>query len=90
MSRSHDQAKAETINFRVEPALKQAFGQAVAAEAKPAGQVLRDFMRAYVARHSRRTLETEARRQSLLVASSPDEAEVMHWTEDVAGAEPPC
>jgi hypothetical protein len=60
--------KEETFNFRIDPTLKAAFSAAAEADDKPAAQVLRDFMRAYVRRKQRRTLETEARRQSLAIA----------------------
>jgi hypothetical protein len=60
--------KEETFNFRIDPTLKAAFSAAAEADDKPAAQVLRDFMRAYVQRKQRRTLETEARRQSLAIA----------------------
>lgn len=56
--------KADSFNFRIDPALKAAFAQATESEDKPAAQVLRDFMRAYVERQTRKTFETEARRQS--------------------------
>ncbi len=60
--------KGETFNFRIDSALKAAFTQATEAEHKPAAQVLREFMRGYVARQKRRAFEAEARRQSLAVA----------------------
>lgn len=56
--------KAETFNFRIDPVLKAAFTQATESKDKPAAQVLRDFMRAYVERRNRKTFESEARRQS--------------------------
>lgn len=68
MPRATQHPKAETFNFRIDPALKTAFTQATEAEDKPAAQVLREFMRAYVARGQRRAFETEARRQSLAIA----------------------
>jgi hypothetical protein len=66
-SNSHNR-KEETFNFRIDPALKAAFSAATKADDKPAAQVLRDFMRAYMRRKQRRTFETEARRQSLAIA----------------------
>jgi hypothetical protein len=57
-------AKADSFNFRVDPALESAFARATEAEDKPAAQVLREFMRLYVARRQRKVFEAEARRQS--------------------------
>ncbi|MFY8105313.1 MAG: hypothetical protein ACOVKO_00245 [Elstera sp.] len=68
MPRTHHLPKVETFNFRIDPALKAAFTQATEAEDKPAAQVLREFMRGYVARQKRRAYEAEARRQSMAVA----------------------
>ena len=53
-------SKVESFNFRVDPELKAAFTAATANEDKPAGQVLRDFMRAYV----EQDFAAEAQRQS--------------------------
>ncbi len=78
------QSKIENFNFRVEPELKAAFVEAAAADDRPAGQVLRDFMRRYVAARRTRDFTAEAERQSRLVAASPDEAEVLRWIEDVS------
>lgn len=69
-----------------DPALKAAFTAATEADDKPAAQVIRDFMRAYVKRRERRALEAEARQQSrLLAAAARDansaEAEEMRWLE---------
>lgn len=64
MPRARQHLKADTFNFRVDPALKAAFTQATQAEDKSAAQVLRDFMRAYVKRRQRKTFEVEAQRQS--------------------------
>ena len=50
-------------------------------------QVLRDLMAAYIERKKRRQFEVEARRQSKLIASSPEEAEVMEWISDVTESE---
>jgi len=92
MPRTSTRPKVESFNFRVDPALKAAFTAAVAEEDKPAGQVLRDFMRGYVERRRERTVLAEARRQSRLItehAADPasDEAEVMRWIEDVSDTE---
>lgn len=64
MPRASQHPKAETFNFRIDPALKAAFTQATESEDKPAAQVLRDFIRAYVERRQRKAFEAEARRQS--------------------------
>jgi hypothetical protein len=48
--------------------LKAAFSQATEAEDKPAAQVLRDFMRAYVKQRQRRAFLSDAHRQSLEAA----------------------
>jgi hypothetical protein len=69
MTRATQHPKAETFNFRIDPALKAAFTQATEAEDKPAAQVLRDFMRAFVERRNRQAFEAEARRQSLEAAA---------------------
>jgi hypothetical protein len=92
MPRMSTRPKVESFNFRVDPALKAAFTAAVAEEDKPAGQVLRDFMRGYVERRRERAALAEARRQSRLItehAADPasDEAEVMRWIEDVSDTE---
>jgi hypothetical protein len=86
MSRLKPPSKADSFNFRVNASLKAAFTAATAAEHRPAGQVLRDFMRVYVARRERRAFTAAARRQSLAaaaVADDPqsDEAAVMRELE---------
>jgi hypothetical protein len=70
----------------VNSALKAAFTAATAAEDRPAAQVLRNFMRVYVARRERRAFAAEARRQSLAAAAAAadpksDEAAVMRELE---------
>ena len=92
MPRISHHPKEESFNFRVDPALKAAFQSATEAEDKPAAQVLRDFMRAYVERHHQRAFAAEAQRQSGLIAAraadpNSDEAEVMRWIEDVMSTE---
>ena len=64
MPRVSQHPKAESFNFRIDPTLKAAFARATEAEDKPAAQVLRDFMRAYVERQTRKAFEVAARRQS--------------------------
>jgi len=68
MPRTSQHAKDTSFNFRIDPALKAAFTAATGAEDKPAAQVLRDFMRAYVRQRERRAFEAAARRQSLEAA----------------------
>ena len=82
MPRTSQTQKDETFNFRVDPALKAAFQAATEAEDRPAAQVLRDFMRAYIERRRRRDFAAEAHRQSLAIAAraadpDSDEAAVM-------------
>jgi hypothetical protein len=45
------------------------------------------MMRDYVDAARQRRFMTEARRQSQLIASSEDEAEVMRWIQDVSDLE---
>ena len=89
MPRQSRHPKEESFNFRIDPKLKAEFQTATEAEDKPAAQVLRDFMRAYVERQRERAFAAEAKRQSRILtehAADPrsDEAEVMRWIEDVA------
>ncbi len=89
MPRQSQHPKEDSFNFRIDPKLKAAFQSATEAEDKPAAQVLRDFMRAYVERQHARAFAAEAKRQSRALterAADPgsDEAEVMRWVENVA------
>ena len=89
MPRQSQHPKEESFNFRVDPKLKAEFQTATEAEDKPAAQVLRDFMRTYVERQRERAFVAEAKRQSRMLAERSadprsDEAEVMHWIENVA------
>ena len=92
MPRLSQHPKEESFNFRIDPQLKAEFQTATEAEDKPAAQVLRDFMRAYVEQQRQRAFAAEARRQSRLLAEhaadpASDEAEVMRWIEDVSDTE---
>lgn len=92
MQRTNANPKESSFNFRVDTELKQAFAAAASAEHKPSGQLLRDFMRAYVERQRMHAVTAEARRQSRLIAKraadpAGDEAEVMRWIDDVTDAE---
>jgi hypothetical protein len=53
MPRTTGHPKEENFNFRVPADLKAAFKAATEAADRPAAQVLRDFMRAYVEEHQR-------------------------------------
>ena len=91
MPRSSRTSKDETFNFRIDPGLKAAFAAATEAEDKPAGQVLRDFMRAYVRRKEQQAFEAEAGRQSRLVAAAAldpnsDDAALMRDLDDLFDA----
>jgi antitoxin component of RelBE/YafQ-DinJ toxin-antitoxin module len=79
--------RESTLNLRIDPALKAEFAAAVEAEDRPASEVLRSLMRAYVEEARKRRFAAEARRQSELIAASEDEAEVMRWIQDVSALE---
>lgn len=70
MPRASQHPKDTSFNLRIDPALKAAFTAATEAEDKPAAQVVRDFMRAYVKQRERRAFAAEARRQSLEAAKA--------------------
>ena len=76
-----------TFTFRIDPTLKAEFMAVIETENKPVAQVLRDFMASYVERRKRKEFEAEARRQSLLIAASPEEEQVMDWISDVTDIE---
>jgi len=79
---------AETsFTFRIDTRLKQEFLKVTDKENKSGSQVLRDLMAAYIERKKRKEFETEARRQSRLIASSDEEDAVMDWIRDVADTE---
>ncbi len=89
MPRQSQHPKEDSFNFRIDPKLKAEFQTATEAEDKPAAQVLRDFMRAYVERQRERAFGAEARRQSRAIAEQAahpgsDDPEVMRWIEDVS------
>lgn len=87
MANTSRSAADTTFTFRIDPALKAEFMAITQAEKQPVAQVLRTFMSSYVARKKRKEYETEARRQSTLVARCPEEAKVMDWISDVADLE---
>ncbi len=82
MPRTATDPKADTLTFRIPPALKADLAAIAETEAKPIGALLRELVHERVAREQRRRFEAEARRQSLeasAVARDPksDEAAVM-------------
>jgi hypothetical protein len=84
MPRTTPLPKAETLTFRIEPALKVAFTRIAGEEHKPVGELLRELVRERVERRRRRAFETEARRQSLEAAAAArdpnsDEAAMLRW-----------
>lgn len=86
MARATQLPKDVSFNLRLDPALKAAFTAAAEAEDRPASQVLRAFMRAYVKRRKQRVFTAEARRQSELAAQeslnpASDEYRVMRELE---------
>ena len=92
MQHKRSRPKADSVNFRVDPDLKLAFTAAADADHRPAAQVLREFMRVYVTRREQRAFESEARRQSLIIAAAAadpysDEAAVMQDLEAALDAQ---
>jgi hypothetical protein len=84
MPRSHPPGKAETLTFRVEPALKHALVKVASEERKPVGELLRELVRERVERRRRRAFEAEALRQSREAATAArnpdsDEAAMLRW-----------
>lgn len=82
MPRSIPQPKAETLTFRIEPALKAAFTEIAGGEAKPVGELLRELVVERVQRARAQKFAAEARRQSREAAAAArdpasDEAAVM-------------
>jgi hypothetical protein len=56
-------------------------------EKKLIAQVLRVCGSGHEAQRKKKNFNAEARRQSLLIASSPEEEEATNWIEDVADSE---
>ena len=82
MPRTTTELKVGTFTFRIDAALKSAFNEVAAAEAKPPGELLRELVRERVERQRRRDFEAEARRQSQEAAAAArdpdsDEAQVL-------------
>ncbi len=86
MAKSSEPA-GSTFTFRIDPELKREFMAVTEMENKEVSQVLRDLMAAYVERKKPKQFEMEARRQSKLIASSPEETEMMDWISDVTDSE---
>lgn len=86
MTRLQARTGESTFNLRIDAALKAEFAAAVEAENCPAAEVLRALMRDYVEQARKRRF-AEARRQSKLVVSTEEEAEVMRWIKDVSALE---
>ena len=83
MARLSQSPKEDSFVFRIDRGLKADFQAATEAEDKPAAQVLRDFMRDYMAHRRRQSSATEAERQSLSIAArandpGSDEAAMLH------------
>ncbi len=78
----------QILNVRIDPALRSEFARAARAENRTVADVLRELIRTYVATARQRKFTAEARRQSSLIASSPEESEVMRWVQDVSAGDP--
>ncbi len=75
-------SKADTITFRLDPALKAALAELAKQESKPLGALMRELVRGHLEQKRRREFESEARRQSEAIAArardpESDEAQVM-------------
>lgn len=75
-------SKMDTFTFRIEPDLKAAFVKLAENQDRPAGEILREFIRELVEAKRQSDFAREARRQSKIIAaaasnSGSDEAEVL-------------
>ena len=82
--RATSSAKADTLTFRIEPALKTAFARIAGEEHKPVGGLLRELVRERVEHRRRRAFGSDARRQSQEAAAArhdadSDEAAMLRW-----------
>ena len=82
MSRTTVDQKADTLTFRLAPALKADLAALAAKEAKPVGELLRELVHERIKHEKRREFEAEAHRQCQIInaaAQDPnsDEAAVM-------------
>jgi predicted transcriptional regulator len=87
MPGTNQHSKADTLTFRIDPGLKAAFAEIAKEQSRSAGDILREHIRHLVEQKRRRDFAAEAERQSLLVAESSDEAEVMRWIAEIADTE---
>ena len=75
MTRTSPAIKAETISFRLEPALKAGLARSAReAHVQPA-ELLRELVRGHLAERERLAFEAEARRQSLVLAAAAQPAD---------------
>lgn len=86
MPRTTTEAKAETLTFRIPPALKAEIAALAEKEAKPVGELLRELIRARIKQEKRREFEAAARRACQILnaaAQDPnsDEAAVLRELE---------
>ena len=70
MPRTSLYPKAEVLTFRLPPTLKEAIAKIAEEQAKPLGELLRELVAERVERERRRVFESEARRQSQLLAAA--------------------
>lgn len=84
MPRNSQHLKETSFNFRIDAELKEAFTAATEAHDRPAAQVLREFMRAYVEREHRESYLREVRRQIQIINESPGEEEILKWIEEAS------
>lgn len=86
MARTSSDPKGDVITFRVSPSLKTALAEVAERESKPVGELLRELVRAGLARVPPADFEAEARRQSMIIAKAAgdpnsDEAAIMRELE---------
>ena len=82
MPTTADRSTADTITIRLERKLKNDFITASRTENRPASEVLRDLMMAYVEDRERKRFEAEAHRESKLIAAAFDKKEVDRFFEE--------
>lgn len=92
MPRSSTAHKADTVTFRLDPALKKQLTELAKRDAKSLGELMRELAQGRIEQERCREFEAEAHRQSLAIAErardpNSDEAEVMRWIEQVADTE---
>jgi hypothetical protein len=73
MPRTTTDPKADSLTFRIPPALKADLAAIAEKEAKPVGELLRELIRDRIKQERRREFEAEARRQcEILNAAAQD------------------